>query len=186
MPAKLFHNRDNYLNFISLSIPLILIHTIRLESLAADGVENNCDFFRNVRTEDSEEGSDEYSDVKILPSILYGENPESTEEFEGKFLGLMDVSGRPSKEFGQVGATVGGKKAEILKKLAEEEGLEAAIEKMRDHDSQWERVYSPNGICPTIAKSVPPLILVSNEVDTCNEPMEIEIEIPKRTLNPLW
>ena len=63
--------------------------------------------------------------------------------------------------------------------MDEEEGLEVAIEKMRDHDSQWERVYSPNGICPTVAKSVPPLILVSNEVDTCNEPLEIEIEIPK-------
>ena len=137
-------------------------------------------------TEDNKEESDEYSDVKILPCLIYNEKLEPTEEFEGKFLGLMDVSGRPTKEFSQVGATVGGKKAERLKKLSEEEGLEAAIEKMRDHDSQWERVYSPNGICPTIAKSVPPLILVSNEVDTCNEPMEIEIEIPKRTLNPLW
>lgn len=52
-------------------------------------------------TEENEGDSDEYFDVKILPNILYNEKSEPTEEFEGKFLDLMDVSGRPTKSLGR-------------------------------------------------------------------------------------
>lgn len=57
-------------------------------------------------------------------------------------------------------------------------------------DSQWNRVLCTNGICPTICKTEPPFILVSNEVPTNTDPVEIEIESdrdkPTDKPEPLW
>lgn len=119
-----------------------------------------------------------------------------TETFKVNILDEIDLSGAPVKKIIKVGAEVSQKVKEEIDKIREV-WLEAGGDVMeyyektrKKHDSQWNRVLSPNGICSTITKTEPPFILVGNEVPTNTDPVEIEIELdrdkPTDTPEPLW
>ena len=80
---------------------------------------------------------------------IFSDKPASHKEImKVRFLDPMDLSGRPSTELIKVGAVKANKSSVS--------------------DSQWDRVYSPAGVCPCLTKTGKVRILVSNEL--CNKP----------------
>ena len=119
---------------------------------------------------------------------------EPIDTFEVKVLEELNLSGTPIKKIIKVGAEVSQKEMEEMNKLRKEwfetggDIVEYYEKTQKKFDSQWNRILSTNGICPTITKTEPPFILVSNEVPTNTDPVEIEIDRNKPTdiRAPLW
>lgn len=80
----------------------------------------------------------------------------------------MDITGKPTKDIQQVGNTKAN--PDDNKNLL---------------NPQWGRVVSTNGVCPTITHTAPPIILVTNEVETNNSYKELMEKAVKEPL-PLW
>lgn len=126
----------------------------------ADG-DNTIEVQEDVPSHTEDMESDE---LTLLEPLVNADDTEK-EYIDVKPLPPFDFSGRPTSDIQKIGNV--------------NEAKESAP------DPQWGRVYSVNGVCPTITHTKPPMILVSNEVETC-PPEVIEVEIPVRKPNPLW
>ena len=80
----------------------------------------------------------------FLESIFSDKPATEIETLKVRFLDPMELSGRPSTELIKVGAV--------------------KANKSNASDSQWDRVYSPAGVCPCLTKTGKVRILVSNEL----------------------
>lgn len=143
---------------------------------------SNLDGFEFMDTDDGV-----FFDTSVLDEVeLMDINEHESEDiFDTSQLGgfeFMDTTGRPVGDLQIIGARISNdtkRKREGFRKdwFVSAGDLEGYYERLREgHDAQWNRVFSVNGICPTITTTEQPVILVCNEGPTCTGPYDLETE----------
>lgn len=154
--------------------------TDKLRFMAGNSMVVECLMALYLQMDITKYGVDEIGDIK-LKSSLYEYSDDELDELIRKVKSFRG-SHRPSGEvdFGYLTASLLTDVEDELIKV----GAHKHPKTGKGTDSQWDRVYSVRGICPTLTRSGHIYIIVSNE--TYTNPKPKWVEPVKRIPTSLW